>query len=78
MTKRARRLSGKIPSMTMTSRQVVVSGAPGTGKSFVAAALADGLCFPLLSLDMVKEALGDSLGLGEKRGPIGWVMPPQT
>ena len=45
---------------------MVVSGAPGTGKSVVAAALAEGLRFPLLSLDTVKEALGDSLGLGDE------------
>lgn len=43
---------------------VVVSGAPGTGKSTVAAAVADRLRWPLLSLDPVKEALADVLGLG--------------
>jgi len=43
---------------------IVVSGAPGTGKSTVAAALAADLRWPLLALDAVKEALGDVLGLG--------------
>jgi len=43
---------------------IVVSGAPGTGKSTVAAALAADLRWPLLALDTVKEALGDVLGLG--------------
>jgi predicted kinase len=43
---------------------IVVSGAPGTGKSAVAAAVADALRWPLLSLDPVKEALADVLGLG--------------
>ena len=43
---------------------IVVSGAPGTGKSTVAAALAADLRWPLLALDMVKETLADVLGLG--------------
>jgi broad-specificity NMP kinase len=33
---------------------IVVSGAPGTGKSTVAAAVAGALRWPLLSLDPVK------------------------
>ena len=52
----------------MAAAIVVVSGAPATGKSTVAAALADGLELPLLSLDVVKEALADVLGLGDE----GW------
>jgi len=47
-------------------RTVVVSGAPGTGKSTLAAALADSLQLPLLSLDQIKEALADVLGLGDE------------
>ena len=43
---------------------IVVSGAPGTGKSTIAAALGAGLRFPVLSLDPIKEALADVLGLG--------------
>ena len=43
---------------------IVVSGAPGTGKSTIAAALAADLRWPLLALDAVKEALADVLGLG--------------
>jgi ATPase family associated with various cellular activities (AAA) len=42
---------------------IVVSGAPGTGKSTVAAALAGELRWPLLALDMIKETLADVLGL---------------
>ncbi|MGH3411226.1 MAG: AAA family ATPase [Streptosporangiaceae bacterium] len=38
---------------------LVVSGAPGTGKSTVAAALAAELRWPVLSLDPVKETLAD-------------------
>ncbi len=46
---------------------IVVSGAPATGKSTVAAAVADNLGFPLLSLDMVKETLADVLGIKEEQ-----------
>jgi predicted kinase len=45
--------------------RVVVSGAPGTGKTTVAELLAPQLKLPILSLDAIKEALGDSLGLGD-------------
>lgn len=46
--------------------RIVVSGAPGTGKSWIARLLADNLGLPLLSLDVVKEALADALGLGDE------------
>jgi predicted kinase len=45
---------------------IVVSGAPGTGKSTVAAAVAADRGWPLLSLDPIKEALADVLGLGDQ------------
>jgi predicted kinase len=45
---------------------IVVSGAPGTGKSTVAAAVAAALRWPLLTLDPIKEALADVLGLGDE------------
>jgi predicted kinase len=45
---------------------IVVSGAPGTGKSTVAAALGAGLGWPVLALDAIKEALADVLGLGNE------------
>jgi predicted kinase len=47
-------------------RTVVVSGAPGTGKSTLASALAGRLQLPLLSIDHIKEALADVLGLGDE------------
>ncbi len=47
---------------------IVVSGAPATGKSTVAAVVADRLGFPLLSLDTIKEALADVLGVKDE----GW------
>src|ERR1700753_2273802 len=43
---------------------IVVSGAPGTGKSTVAGVLATEFGLPLLSLDEIKEALADVLGTG--------------
>jgi predicted kinase len=47
---------------------IVVSGAPGTGKSTIAAAIAADLGWPLLALDIIKETLADVLGLGDE----GW------
>lgn len=44
----------------------MVSGAPGTGKSTIAAAIAADLRWPLLSVDPVKELLADVLGLGDE------------
>jgi predicted kinase len=46
--------------------RIVISGAPGTGKTTVGTTLAQELGLPLLSLDVIKEALGDSLGLGDE------------
>lgn len=45
---------------------IVVSGAPATGKSTIATALAARLRWPLLSLDPLKETLADVLGLGDE------------
>jgi len=45
---------------------IVLSGAPGTGKTTVATRLSLDLRFPLLSLDAIKEALGDVLGTGDE------------
>ena len=47
-------------------RTIVVSGAPATGKSTVAAVVADKLGLPLLNLDTVKETLADVLGVGDE------------
>ena len=44
----------------------MVSGAPGTGKSTIARELGAALRLPVLSLDPVKEALADVLGLGDE------------
>ena len=41
---------------------VVVSGAPGAGKTTLAVPLAAALGYPLLSKDVIKEALFDALG----------------
>jgi len=45
---------------------IVVSGAPGSGKSSVAAAVGAGRAYPVISLDTVKESLADCLGLGDQ------------
>ena len=45
---------------------IVVSGAPGTGKSTIARELGAALRLPVLSLDPIKEALADVLGLGDE------------
>ena len=45
---------------------IVVSGAPGTGKSTIARELGAALRFCVLSLDPIKEALADVLGLGDE------------
>jgi predicted kinase len=47
-------------------RLIVVTGAPGAGKTTVAQALARELRMPLLAKDDVKEALFDGLGTGDR------------
>jgi hypothetical protein len=44
---------------------IVVSGLPGSGKTTLARAIASDLELPLLSKDTVKEALFDTLGVGD-------------
>jgi predicted kinase len=45
---------------------VVVTGAPGSGKTTIAQALAMELRLPLLAKDDIKEALFDTLGTGDR------------
>src|SRR5579859_1243575 len=53
-----------------TGRQVVlVSGAPGAGKTTLAGPLAAGLGFALLGKDRIKETLHDALGAPEADRP---------
>jgi predicted kinase len=54
-----------------THRQVVlVSGAPGAGKSTLAGPLAAELGFALLAKDRIKETLGETLG--DRDGELAW------
>jgi predicted kinase len=52
-------------------RVVLVSGAPGSGKTTVAVPLAAELGFPLLSKDIIKEQLFDAPGEGDG-DPLSW------
>jgi len=47
-------------------RVVLVTGAPGSGKTTVAVPLAAELGLPLLSKDVIKEQLFDTLGVGDE------------
>jgi predicted kinase len=48
----------------MTRRLVIISGAPGAGKTTLAVPLAAALGFPLFSKDHIKEVLTERLGDG--------------
>lgn len=52
------------PSVTLhvSDLLVVISGAPGAGKSTLARALAGAPDLPPFEKDVIKEALGDALG----------------
>lgn len=45
---------------------LLVNGVPASGKSTVAAAIADRLRLPILAVDTVKEAFFDHLGIGDR------------
>lgn len=51
--------------MTQPTPIVVVSGPPASGKTSVAAELADRLALPLIAKDGLKEVLYDELGIGD-------------
>jgi adenylate kinase family enzyme len=45
---------------------IVVTGAPGSGKSTIAVPLAGRLGLPLIAKDDIKEALWDHVGPGDR------------
>lgn len=54
------------PSPPAAARRIVlVSGAPGSGKTTLAVPLAKCLGLPLFSKDLIKETLADALGSGD-------------
>jgi predicted kinase len=45
---------------------IIISGHPGTGKSYLAAKLSEALSVPLVSKDGIKESLFDTLGWSDR------------
>jgi glucokinase len=50
----------------MNHRYVIITGLPAAGKTRLGRSLSERLIWPLLSKDVIKEALADSLGLGDE------------
>lgn len=50
----------------MMSRVVVINGLPGVGKTSLANRIAQSLGWPLLTKDMIKETLFESIGWGDR------------
>lgn len=51
----------------MRPRLVIVSGAPGSGKTVLATSLSKALGLPLLTKDMIKEAMMDALPVPDRQ-----------
>jgi predicted kinase len=59
-------LADRAPVPLTVPALIVVTGAPGSGKSTIAAPLAEYLRLPLIAKDELKEALWDNVGAGGK------------
>jgi len=59
-------LASRAPVLSLTPTLIVVTGAPGSGKTTVARPLAELLGLPLFAKDDVKEALWDHFGAGDR------------
>lgn len=60
-----RRVPWALPSATVSTPVIFVSGPPGSGKTTVATRLAADLVMPLVARDEIKEILLDALGSGD-------------
>lgn len=72
----SRSVPGRVAMADRTAGPVliVVSGAPGSGKTTLARRIADELALPLISKDAIKESLSDAIGLPrtiEESGRLG-------
>ena len=47
-------------------KAILINGVPASGKSTIARALADAFHIPIVELDVIKEALFDVLGIGDR------------
>ena len=58
------------------NRLIIVTGAPGTGKTTLALDLSRRLGLPVLSRDDLKERLFDRIGWKDRRGEYGYQADP--
>ncbi len=62
------------PHLGSATPIVLVTGPPASGKSFVAALVAERFGLPLIAKDAIKETLFESLGTGD----VAWSQRPDA